>query len=95
MPILRIERGGQGMTFTLRYRLAHVIEVAARHFGHLDLLASIFHEGRPRCPLTWADAGRWLAPLGEAADGAVVRGAVASPQAKVGIIKVMSVSSGS
>lgn len=39
MPILRIERGGQGMTFTLRYRLAHVIEVAARHFGHLDLLA--------------------------------------------------------
>jgi DNA-binding transcriptional MerR regulator len=23
----------------------------------LQLLASIFHEGRPRCPLTWADAG--------------------------------------
>src|SRR6266511_3484213 len=27
-------------------------------------LTSIFHEGRPRCPLTWADAGLWLAPVG-------------------------------
>ncbi len=27
-------------------------------------VASIFHEGRPRCPLTWADAGLWLAPVG-------------------------------
>jgi Protein of unknown function (DUF742) len=35
----------------------------------LALLASIFHEGRPRCPLTWADAGNGLHPLGEASGG--------------------------
>jgi hypothetical protein len=27
-----------GMTFTLRYALAHLIEETARHLGHLDLL---------------------------------------------------------
>ena len=29
---------GEGMTFTLRYALAHMIEETARHCGHLDLL---------------------------------------------------------
>ncbi len=29
---------GPGMTFTLRYALAHMIEETARHCGHLDLL---------------------------------------------------------
>jgi hypothetical protein len=28
----------EGMTFTLRYALAHLIEETARHLGHLDLL---------------------------------------------------------
>jgi Protein of unknown function (DUF664) len=28
----------EGMTFTLRYALAHMIEETARHYGHLDLL---------------------------------------------------------
>lgn len=28
----------EGMTFTLRYALAHLIEETARHVGHLDLL---------------------------------------------------------
>jgi hypothetical protein len=27
-----------GMTFTLRYGIAHMIEETARHLGHLDLL---------------------------------------------------------
>lgn len=30
--------GGAGMTFTLRFALAHMIEETARHCGHLDLL---------------------------------------------------------
>lgn len=29
---------GPGMTFTLRYALAHMVEETARHCGHLDLL---------------------------------------------------------
>lgn len=29
---------GEGMTFTLRFALAHLIEETARHCGHLDLL---------------------------------------------------------
>jgi Protein of unknown function (DUF664) len=29
---------GEGMTFTLRYALAHMVEETARHCGHLDLL---------------------------------------------------------
>jgi hypothetical protein len=29
---------GEGMTFRLRYALAHMIEETARHCGHLDLL---------------------------------------------------------
>lgn len=29
---------GEGMTFTLRYALAHMIEETARHCGHLDIL---------------------------------------------------------
>ncbi|MBV1850835.1 DinB family protein [Catellatospora tritici] len=29
---------GEGMAFTLRYALAHMIEETARHCGHLDLL---------------------------------------------------------
>jgi uncharacterized protein DUF664 len=29
---------GQGMEFTLRYALAHMIEETSRHCGHLDLL---------------------------------------------------------
>jgi hypothetical protein len=29
---------GEGMTFNLRYALAHLIEETARHLGHLDLL---------------------------------------------------------
>ena len=29
---------GAGMTFTLRYALAHMIEETARHCGHLDIL---------------------------------------------------------
>jgi hypothetical protein len=29
---------GEGMTFTLRWALAHMIEETARHCGHLDLL---------------------------------------------------------
>jgi hypothetical protein len=29
---------GEGMTFTLRYALVHMIEETARHCGHLDLL---------------------------------------------------------
>jgi hypothetical protein len=29
---------GAGVTFTLRYALAHMIEETARHCGHLDLL---------------------------------------------------------
>ncbi len=29
---------GEGMEFTLRYALAHMIEETARHCGHLDLI---------------------------------------------------------
>jgi hypothetical protein len=29
---------GEGMTFTLRYALVHMLEETARHCGHLDLL---------------------------------------------------------
>jgi hypothetical protein len=29
---------GEGMTFNLRYALAHMVEETARHCGHLDLL---------------------------------------------------------
>lgn len=29
---------GEGMTFNLRYLLAHLVEETARHCGHLDLL---------------------------------------------------------
>lgn len=29
---------GEGMTFVLRYALAHMVEETARHCGHLDLL---------------------------------------------------------
>jgi len=29
---------GEGMTFTLRYALAHMVEETARHCGHLDLM---------------------------------------------------------
>ncbi len=29
---------GEGMTFTLRYALAHMVEETSRHCGHLDLL---------------------------------------------------------
>jgi Protein of unknown function (DUF664) len=29
---------GEGLTFTLRYALAHMVEETARHCGHLDLL---------------------------------------------------------
>jgi hypothetical protein len=29
---------GDGLTFTLRYALAHMVEETARHCGHLDLL---------------------------------------------------------
>ena len=32
---------GEGMTFNLRYALAHMIEETARHCGHLDLLREV------------------------------------------------------
>jgi hypothetical protein len=31
-------RSAEGLTFTLRYALAHIVEETARHLGHLDLL---------------------------------------------------------
>jgi hypothetical protein len=32
---------GEGMAFTLRYALAHMVEETARHCGHLDLLREV------------------------------------------------------
>jgi hypothetical protein len=37
---------GEGMTFTLRYALAHLVEETARHCGHLDLLREAIDDQR-------------------------------------------------